>query len=608
MPSLLSYRRWLRFSRPRGALTTAHRRRGLRGLFADGVLSQCMDVLVAGAFLPAFALLMGASAWQIGLLATLSPITQLLQVPAVRWVEKLGRRKLLAASTTLVSRAFIVPIAALPLVFGLNWSFWPMVALLLGYYAFASVAGCAFNGWVRDLIPVRLMGRYFSSRMSASLAAGAVVSLLVGIGVDLALIPLPKSFAWVPYSAVFLLAALFGFASLGAMLVMPEPKMKRRFPEPWHQMIRRPLRHAPFRSALIFLLAWSFVINLAGPFYAVYVLKTLEYPLALLVTLGVLSQLITVATLPAWGRAADRFGNRAMLMTAAPLFALSMLIWPLTTMPQAWFLTLPLLLVAYVVRSLGAAGTSLGMNNLAMSRAPREDAAAFLAVSELTVGIGGIVGPIVGGVLATLFAHYEVHLDLVAGRVGDQHEFSDPLIYLRGLDLLFVITFAAAVIAIVILGRLKEDAPPHAHNAVLDDVRTGIEQTLADLPANSRRAVRDALDAARHTARTVRARFPHGLDSSSGWTGTLADGFAHYAGHAADASLSVVDKLPSRDDVHDATRRHLWPTLVWLVTGVDLHRKRRHQVLGKRAYRQARDRVRQQTRRESIDEENFDIS
>ncbi|HCD34135.1 MAG TPA: MFS transporter, partial [Phycisphaerales bacterium] len=51
---------------------------GLRSLVIDGMCSQVMGVFTGGAFLVAFALLLGASNKTIGLLAAIGPATQIL--------------------------------------------------------------------------------------------------------------------------------------------------------------------------------------------------------------------------------------------------------------------------------------------------------------------------------------------------------------------------------------------------------------------------------------------------------------------------------------------------------------------------------------------------
>ena len=69
---------------PTDVLTDEQVKKGLRRLIHHGVAIQTMATLTGEAFLVAFALKLGASNLQIGLLAAIGPLAQLLQLPARR--------------------------------------------------------------------------------------------------------------------------------------------------------------------------------------------------------------------------------------------------------------------------------------------------------------------------------------------------------------------------------------------------------------------------------------------------------------------------------------------------------------------------------------------
>ena len=83
--------------RPQDALTGAELRSGLSMLLLDGVCTQVMLVLSGGAFLVAFALILGASHKVIGLISAIGPFAQILQLPSVFLVERVGLRKALGS-------------------------------------------------------------------------------------------------------------------------------------------------------------------------------------------------------------------------------------------------------------------------------------------------------------------------------------------------------------------------------------------------------------------------------------------------------------------------------------------------------------------------------
>ncbi len=91
--------------------------RGLAAVTRDGLASQAMMSFTSGAFLVAFALQLGASNAVVGLLAAISPLAQLIQVPAIWLVERVRNRKAVTIVSVAVARMFLPFIAAIPFLF-----------------------------------------------------------------------------------------------------------------------------------------------------------------------------------------------------------------------------------------------------------------------------------------------------------------------------------------------------------------------------------------------------------------------------------------------------------------------------------------------------------
>ncbi|MBF0448359.1 MAG: hypothetical protein HQL67_09185 [Magnetococcales bacterium] len=92
--------------------------RGMRiMLLVDGVASQIMGVVTGGAFLVAFALLLGATPFQVGLIAALAPFSQIVQIPTIFLIHRVRQRKRLAVMGAFFSRMFCFFAAALPWIF-----------------------------------------------------------------------------------------------------------------------------------------------------------------------------------------------------------------------------------------------------------------------------------------------------------------------------------------------------------------------------------------------------------------------------------------------------------------------------------------------------------
>ena len=456
-------------------------RGGLRDLLADGVLSQMMDAVTSGAFLTAFALMLGANNIIIGLIAAIAPATQVLQIPAIYLVQRLGKRRALVVVGSLISRAFWLVIAALPWLVPGSAALPLLLLCLVGYFGLAAVSSCAYNSWVRDLVPERLMGRYFARRTAWSMAAGAGLSLLASMLVDKGGRPHMHDHAGY-YSVLFATGAALGLLAVWFLSRMPEPPMaEARESNLWRQLLQ-PVRQKNFRRLLAFTGVWTFAVNLSGPFFVVFMLKTVELRMSTIILLTVLSQFATFALLRVWGRLADRFSNKSTLSVAGLMLAGSYVLWLFVTDPGYFWLSIPLLILIHALTGIANAGVTLCSGNLALKIAPRGEATSYLAANALMAGVMGTVAPMLGGVLAHLLEPEQVQLLFRWINAADTPALPSfeekPLFTLQGMKFLFLISFLISLYALHRLALVRESG------------EAGRERVLAELYQQAGQAVR----------------------------------------------------------------------------------------------------------------------
>ena len=192
------------------------------------------------------------------------------------------------------------------------------------------------------------MGDFFAKRLRVATIAAAVSAMLAALYIDWW-----KGFAAEPdeifgYTYAILFGSIIlGFGAVQFMARMPEPQM----PSPEgarrsiFQTLGAPFRDKEFRGLINYMFMWNFVAYLAVPFFAVYMLVRLEMPLSLVVALGVLSQVANVLFLRVWGAFVDQYGSKVVLSLSSSLYFLVILGWTFTTLPDRYFLTVPLLVV-----------------------------------------------------------------------------------------------------------------------------------------------------------------------------------------------------------------------------------------------------------------------
>tara|TARA_R110002096_G_scaffold393074_8_gene588111 strand:+ start:5061 stop:6629 length:1569 start_codon:yes stop_codon:yes gene_type:complete len=430
--------------------------RGLRNLILDGVCSQSMGVLTGGAFLVAFALQMGASNFVVGFFAAIMPLCQLLQIPSILLVEKFRKRKPLVVIPVIIARAAWLFVPFLPFWFPEAVRVPLLVALLFWYFALSVPAGCAYNSWIRDLIPEERFSSFFGKRWATITLAGAILTLLTSFAVA----PLK---AWtgseiMPYSIILGLGGVLGIFGSVFLMRIPEPKAAPSTSQsPW-ELLAEPFRSPDFRKLLYFTGPWNFALNMAAAFFGVYLLKRLEVDISTVIFLAVSSQFVNVFFFKVWGNLADRWNNRSALLVAGQLFFFSVLLWPFTTMPEKHAYTLPLLILIHVLVGISTAGVNLCVGNLALKSAPKGKATAYLASNTVVAGIAATLGPLLGGLLGDFFVQSELKFTLSYTQLAEGATIDVPTFNLRGLDFVFLLSAIVGAYAMHRLAYVKESS------------------------------------------------------------------------------------------------------------------------------------------------------
>ena len=443
---------------PVDTITEADIVRGKQALIHDGAWANVVGALTSGVLLVGFALKLGASDQLIGVLAAIPFVTQLAQLPAIRLIAAIRRRKAIALIASTAGRVLFVPIALLPFLAERDIALALLIAGQFAACALGAVGGCGWNSWIHDLLPKQGLGDFFARRLVWATATGMAASLLGGWIIDHAAgLFGGEERAVYAYSALSLLGAAAGFASSWWLARVPERRMRPADPlrrPALFTMLRAPLRDGNFRRLIIFMVAWNFATNLAAPFIPVYIVHQLGYDLGFVVLLSVLSQLTNVLTLHWWGLIADRSSVKSVLAVAAPVFLACIFALPYTHTPERHALTMPMLVVLHLLMGGAAAGVGLGTGTIGMKLAREEDATAYLAAMGVFAALAAGIAPIVGGALSQWFADKELSLLIhwrAAGAATDV-----VAMRLRHWDFFFALAFLVGLYAIVRLDKVRE--------------------------------------------------------------------------------------------------------------------------------------------------------
>ena len=403
---------------PKDALRTS-----LKASTIDGVFATVFSNIVGGVLLSNFLVELHATPVEIGLSASIPMLANLVQPLGAYWGDRTQSRHMYCFRIYVPAR-----LIWLLLVAGIAIASWGQLDshLLVQWtllivcvtYVLGALGSAAWLSWLAALVPRKLRGRYFGIRNSA-----ASLTCLISVPIAGVIVFTYPRGTIEGYGFVLLLGIIAGLVSLGYQCLMVDvnPQTQNQLadvttqdvaeaaiapdqPSVIKSVLTSPiLQDGNFLRFLVYFGVWMFAVNLSAPFFNLYMLDNLSIDVAWVTAYNSLTAGANLVMMLFWGKLADRFGNRALLLLVGILVAVTPLFW-LATGENAisiW-LWLPLL---HILGGGTWAAIDLCNNNIQLGIASVKHQAAYFAVAAAIAGVSGALGTTVGGYLAQ-FADY----------------------------------------------------------------------------------------------------------------------------------------------------------------------------------------------------------
>jgi MFS family permease len=264
---------------------------------------------VGESYVPAFVLALGLGAVTAGFVATLPLLAgAALQLASPYAVRAFGSQRRWVVTCAVAQAVCLVPYVAGALRGQLSAAAVFVTAAL--YWAFSQSAGPAWNTWIEALVPRLVRARFFAARgrlgQAATLAGLLLGGFILQQGVE-------RDRALAAFALAFSLAALARLISSRALFLQSDP------PVP---VVQRPVPVGRFATRLwsgqdgrlvLYMMAVQTAVNLAGPFFAPFMLLELRLSYAAYVGLVATAYAARIVALPFLGVWAKRYGSRPLL-------------------------------------------------------------------------------------------------------------------------------------------------------------------------------------------------------------------------------------------------------------------------------------------------------
>lgn len=397
------------------SLTIKQKLFALRISIYEGIFANIYANLTGSIFLPAFALALGANDLHIGMLASVPFIANIGQLLGGYLVERFNKKKFFAILFSFVSRSIWLPIVVLTMVYEdrPDQVLKILILLVIGSQLFSAKSGVSWLSWMASLVPDEIRGRYFGLRNSFLGAANVIFSILAGLFLDWFKNSYPHHPRLRAFEIVFLFAVCCGLLSSFLLLRQPEQAPANVKKEKFKDLIYAPLQHQQFRKFLSFAVPWSFVVNMASPFFVVYMLNNLHVSYAFAALMMVTSASADFIGMSVWGHLSDRYGNKPIIVLSTIVTAILPLIWLFTGDTRyVVFIFIPLL---HLLGGFFWAGYNLCSVNLVFRMVPSSGNSIYFALWNSFNGTAAGLGALTGGLIVKNWHLVEQSLSLPDG-------------------------------------------------------------------------------------------------------------------------------------------------------------------------------------------------
>ncbi len=425
---------------------------GQKSILKDSLAGEAMVNMSGGAFITAMALHLGASNFQIGLLASLPILTNIFQLLSIWLVQRYNNRRAVAVIGSFLGRAPMLLAGFLPFIFSTAVGLKLLLAILFVHYFFGSIAGASWNAWVKDLIPEKGLGSFFSKRTKWVTMLSAVLGLCISLTIDFVKAQ-HSDYLTLTYYAIFIGGGLVGLVGVYWLAQAPEPT-PIQVRENIFEQFKKPLGDINFKNLLIFNAAWAFSLNIAVPFFTVFLMRTMGLPLSYVIGFTILAQLSNILTIKTLGSYTDRFSNKTIINICAPVYISCIFAWIYASVPDNRLYGILILAIVSVISGTATGGINLALNNIGMKLAPRREAMAYMSSLNMVVAFFSAISPMIGGGIADLLAGQEIvwNVQLKSSEGIRVIEMID----LHGWGFLFVIGALMAAASLKLLNKVKE--------------------------------------------------------------------------------------------------------------------------------------------------------
>lgn len=356
----------------------------LNGIFAT------MGLNLVTPFISVWAMGLGATNLQIGLISSLPPLIGLVaMLPGAFFVDRFTGKRNITGAFIFFHRLFFVLLALTPLL--PTHQVWFLV-IMNGLMNFpGSIANVAWQSFIAGAIPAQERAHAFAQRNRLTSLCGLAVTFLAG-----------QVFRVVPadrlntmYQIFFLVAFVFALAEVWSHMQMKEivseeaagkSKLSTR------QTFKAIITAGPFLIFCACSLVFHFGWQMGWPLFSIYQVRVLGANETWVSIISVVSGLGSFISYGFWRRLIEKRGNHVALAVSAMGISSTPFFYTISS-------SLYHLILANALVGMAVAGIGLTLFNSLLDAVPEQSRTIFIAAYTMLINVSAVIAPMVGIVI-----------------------------------------------------------------------------------------------------------------------------------------------------------------------------------------------------------------
>ena len=355
-------------------------------------------------YITPYALYLGASNSQIGFLSSFPGLLgNIFQIPALKlFRNKNNTRKKIVFNFVFLQALLWIPIIAIGFLYFFDFINAKLASnlLIISYTAIViagTSASSAWNSWMKDII-IKNNGQYFGRRSRIIHLVVILSMLIAGIILNF----FGKEDAFKGFMIIFFIAFIGRMISSYFIKKIYEPKFQ--YKESSYFTLRQFIKkmfYNNFGRFVIFVSLMSFATAIAGPFFAVYMLKDLNFNYINYIFITITSIISLILFMPFWGKFGDKFGTMKAIRITSFFIPFVPLLWFFSIYIHNQILLTVYLIIAEFISGFAWAGFNLSSSNFVYDSVTKEKIAFCFAYFNILNAFGAFIGAALGGFISS---------------------------------------------------------------------------------------------------------------------------------------------------------------------------------------------------------------